>query len=313
MKKLMAMLTAVMLVMPFANVKAETAVTKCSVSNSCFVYTPGEEVNFYRNDQEASTNNQNAGISTIILEDGGAGSQYVKTLVLSPFGTSVPYYDKEGENEPLESVKKDHISEINKSQDYQWDSARHTEAGDLEISYPTLSELVSVFGATQKDDKTYSIDVTKYGALFEIAAIGTYGSKGFYTGTFDKENDKVWVVKYTMENEKLTAIDIVEEKMDDNNTYSYLPVVYFDKTYDCHSRVTQDEMACYSCDSDYRWLKKGSQAPTCTLVENVSSQGSCVKAVKTGVEDYILEFVGILLVCGTALVIVKRKDLFKAV
>ena len=84
MKKLMALLTAFTLVLPFANVKAEEVITDCSVNNSCFVYKPGDEVNFYRSEAERQANNKESGQTTIILEDAGASSKYVKVLALSP-------------------------------------------------------------------------------------------------------------------------------------------------------------------------------------------------------------------------------------
>ena len=138
--------------------------------------------------------------------------------------------------------------------------------------------------------------------------------KGFYTSTFDAKTNKAWAVEYTIANKKISAITVKQVDVTvDENTYAYLPVVSFDKTYDCHSRVAQVEMGCFECDSDYKWLEVGTQAETCVLVPNVTSKGTCVKAVKTGVEDYILEFGIIASICGIALFIAKKKDLFKSI
>ncbi|MCH5166529.1 MAG: hypothetical protein J1F35_01425 [Erysipelotrichales bacterium] len=338
MKKLMTILAALSLFVPFANVFAAIQITDCAASQSCFVYTPGMEVNFYRSKAEADLNSTNAGISTVILEDGGKGEQYVKTLVVgSPYSSSVNYFE-DGDTEPYEMAKKEHLSNLNKSQngDYYWESARQDADGNIDLDYISLDELINVFGATKNEDGTYSIDAAKYGDVFGISVVAldaedreaieaeladkgiTYdlqlkANKGFYTSTYDKDTNKVWVVAYALDKDfHITDITVKEENMN-NNDYAYIPVVYFDKTYDCTSRVAEDVMACYSCDEDYRWMKVGSQAETCTLVENITSQGSCVKAVKTGVENYILEFVGIALVCGVALAIAKKKDLFRTI
>ena len=104
MKKLMAILAAISLVIPFANAKAEEGITQCSVSESCFVYTVGDEVNFYRSEEERKQGGQNAGITSIILEDEGKGSQYVKVLALGMYGTSTPYYDSKAENTPASLI-----------------------------------------------------------------------------------------------------------------------------------------------------------------------------------------------------------------
>lgn len=313
MKKFMAILAAISLVIPFANAKAEESITQCSVSESCFVYTVGDEVNFYRSEEERKQNSQNAGITSIILEDEGKGAQYVKVLAFGMYGTSNPYYDAKAETTPNTLVKKDHIAYLGQKEQFYWTSARHDADGALELEYISLNDLVTVFGAKENSDGTYSIDATKWGETFIETAIGKYASKGFYTSTYDTNTKMVWAVEYTYNEakDKITAITVKKVSMTAAGEYGYLPVVSFDKTYDCHTRVSLEESACYSCDDDYKWLTVGSQAPNCTIIEDIKSKGTCVKTVKTGVEDYILEFVGIALVCGIALVIAKRKDLFR--
>lgn len=317
MKKLMAILAAISLVIPFTNVLAEgDIITDCSVNSSCFVYKPGDEVNFYRNEDERKLNSQTAGQTTIVLEDAGANSKYVKVLALAAYGTSVPYFDEKTETVPTTDVKRDHLSYIDKSSEFTWSSAKRDATGNIEMTYITLDELIKVFGAAKQADGTYTIDATKWGEKFILAAVGKYASKGFYTGTYDLTTGKVWAVEYTLNEteDKMTAITVKEVDMD-SNTYAYLPVVSFDKTYDCHARQEENkvEMGCYSCDGDYKWLQVGTQAETCEFIPTAASKGTCVKAVKTGVEDYILEFAGIALICGVALVIAKKKDLFRSI
>ncbi len=315
MKKLMAILAAISLVIPFANAKAEEGITQCSVSESCFVYTVGDEVNFYRSEEERKQGGQNAGITSIILEDEGKGSQYVKVLALGMYGTSTPYYDSKAENTPASLIKKNHIAYLGLKEQYYWTSARQDADGAMELEYISLNELITIFGAKDNGNGTYTIDADKWGEFFVKSAVGKYGSKGFYTSTYDTATNKVWAVEYTLNStkDKITAMTVKQVSMVDEGAYAYLPVVSFDKSYDCHTRVSIEEMACYSCDDDYKWLTVGTQAPTCTLIEDIKSKGTCVKSVKTGVEDYIVEFVAVALVCGIALVVVKRKELFRGI
>ena len=180
----------------------------------------------------------------------------------------------------------------------------------VETSYKKLNGTLGDNG-----NGTYTIDADKWGEFFVKSAVGKYGSKGFYTSTYDTATNKVWAVEYTLNStkDKITAMTVKQVSMVDEGAYAYLPVVSFDKSYDCHTRVSIEEMACYSCDDDYKWLTVGTQAPTCTLIEDIKSKGTCVKSVKTGVEDYIVEFVAVALVCGIALVVVKRKELFRGI
>lgn len=320
MKKILTIIAAIsMMLVTFTNVKA-FEIVNCAVNNKCYVYKAGDVVNFYKNKDEAESGDVNAGITSIVLADNGSNDQYVRVLAAMPFGTSDVYFDKNAETEPTSLVKKDHISYIEKGLNYNLESARHDAETNLELEYIGLDELISVFGATEKADKTYSIDATKWGTIFaENFGVGSHMSKGFYTGTYDKTKNTVWTVVYTWSstdltdpNRKITDITVKEVSMN-NNEYAYVPVVYFDKTYECINRQVEDkkEMACYSCEDDYKWLSVGSQAETCKLVENVLSQSTCVKSVQTGVEDYILELVGLASICGVALVIAKKKDLFR--
>lgn len=313
MKKIMMMLAALAVSVPFISASA-LDILNCSVSEPCYTYTAGEEVNFYKTKEEAELGSTSSGVTTIVLEDNGSDSQYVRALSAFIFGTSTPYFDSNEEKEPMTLVKKENLSEIESTQG-ALDSVKTDSDGNYVIDYITLDELISVFGATKNADGTYSIDVDTWGSTFETFAIGSFASEGFYTSTYDTETNKVWVVDYTWSSNDISAITVKEVDME-NNTYGYLPVMYFDKTYDCKERTvtpptTEDEYACYSCDDDYTWTKVGSQASTCTLVESVTSKSSCVVSAKTGVEDYIIEFVGVAFVCGIAFYLAKRKDLFR--
>lgn len=317
-KGLKAFLAMLIAVIPFTAVSAAT-----NINGSVREYQVGDEVNFYRNDEEKATGRQDAGLTTVVLSTEKKDGKYVKSLVMgSPFGTSQPYYDKNlPAEEPMQIVKRDHKSEIDRTSTYTWDSALKVgEEGkkELDLAYISLDELVAAFGATKKEDGTYTIDVAKWGKLFEIGSVGSRASKGFYTSTYDIEKDTVWVVEYTWKDGDYTTgsiegITVKTVAMNESNEYAYIPVVYFDETYDCHYVESAKQYACYSCDSTYTWTEVGTQAETCTLVENVNAKKDCATTVPTGVEDYILEFAGVAAICAVALVIVKRKDLFRSI
>ena len=63
----------------------------------------------------------------------------------------------------------------------------------------------------------------------------------------------------------------------------------------------------------HKMAKIGEQGENCKLVEKVTAKSKCVKSPKTGVEEYIVEFIAVAGVCGVALVIAKRKDLFRSI
>lgn len=300
MKKIMSILALVLLVIPFTSVNA--------ITGNYYVYSVGDEVNFY------TSSNDHTGQSTIIVSDEGADSQYVKALALSAFGGNV-FYDARldaGKTKVTEyEFFKEHVSMINSSAE-GWPYAKDLSTT---MDYITLDELKTVFGATSTDGGvTYKIDAAKWGAKLNIIVSS---KKGFYTSTV--VGDNVWVVEFTYDNptdlEKRNITDITVKQVPkaDNTDYAGLPVAYFDKTYDCVERQNKEEYACYQCGEEYTWTKKGAQASTCTLVENVTSKNSCVVSPKTGIADYAVELISLAAVCGLALVLVNRKDLFKQI
>ncbi len=331
MKKFLTMIAALAVVfVPNASVLAASSIEGCEVSSTCYVYQPGDEVNFYKSRAEESLGNQDSGISTIVLSDAGSGDKYVKVLASEVYSTSSPYYDSGDESVPGSIVIEEHKTAIETTQTGETEtleSAKRDETtGDLILSYITLDELINVFGATSKEDGTYEIDATLWGETFkELFGTGTAKhAKGFYAEIDSEDSSKVWVVEYGYDTEDetglyldadITSITVKEVSSTVSSEYAYVPVMYFDKTYECLDRnvTTTEEMACYDCSGDYKWLTVGSQAETCTLVENVLEKANCVKNVKTGVQDYIIEFVGLAAVCGLALVLVKKKDLFRKI
>lgn len=300
MKKIMAMLTMLMLVMPFAGVNA--------ISGNYYVYGQGDEVNFY------SYEGDEVGVTTTILSDEGADSQYVKTLVTGvTVSSSIPYAeDKDIDDGALTDFTKTPVYGVLKGHIEQYKNGFADHAKDISVagnlSLITLDELKTVFGATLEGDK-YTIDATKWGKVFDVVQ----GSKsGMYTQTV--EGNDVWVIKWTKDQENhVNSIVVEKQPVTSAETWELVPVVYFDKTYDCTDREAGKNYACYSCNDDYTWTEVGKQADTCKLVDTINAKADCVKGPKTGIEDYILPFIAIAGVCAIALAAVNRKDLFRGI
>lgn len=296
MKKLMALLSVFMLVIPFASVSA--------ADKTWYTYTTGDEVNFYQYEGDS------VGKTTIILSDEGQNSQYVKTLVVGfTTSNSQPYAEKvDGDPTVFENtLAYKNLKDAVNAELFGMPNAKDINVkGNLGLI--TLDELKTIFGATLSGDK-YVISAEKWGHVFDIIA----GSKsGMYTQTVEGED--VWVVKFTKDdNDKITAINVEKEPVASGVTWELVPVVYLDKTYDCTEREVQSDYACYQCNDDYVWSKVGSQAETCKLIEKINKKAECVKSPKTGLEDYIVEFLAVAGICGVALVVAKRKELFRGI
>lgn len=322
MKKLMGIFMVLALVVPFFGVNAETTVYQ--------TYNRGDEVNFYHYDGDK------IGLSTVILEDMGANSEWVKALALgmSIEGQSSAYYfestldagkDPEDyteldayKNSVMAWLQKDPFNKFTRKPTAEDPNTYYVknidEKGNLQ--YITLDEFVKTFNATKNADGTYSVDVTKYGETFKYNAdaLNVLQSKGFYTGTVDKTDNTVWVVEYTMSTAdpataEIAAITVKKVPMT-TNQYSFVPVLYMNKTYDCKREVVK-KYACYSCDGEYKWAAEGTQADSCTLVDTVNAKADCAKNPKTGMEDYILPVLAIVSVGMVAIVVASKKDLFR--
>ena len=295
MKKLMAILAALLVVAP-ATVKADT----------WFTYTAGQEVNFYTHKDDE------VGKTSIILSDEGGESQYVKAWFVGIQGTTSEVYADPILGESVDSFDKtgaykQTLNLVNNEVAGFADHAKDVTAeGNLHLI--TLEELKTVFGATA-DGENYTIDVATWGEVFEKVVTS---STIIMTETV--EGDDVWVVELTKNASlEVTAITVKKVPYKTTNNYVMLPVVYVDKTYDCTEREIKNTYACYQCGDEMSWAKIGEQGENCKLVEKVTAKSKCVKSPKTGIEEYILEFIAVAGVCGVALVIAKRKDLFRSI
>ena len=302
-----------MLVIPFTMAKAVND-PNCNENGSCYEYKRGDEVNFYTHPGDST------GTRTIILEDLGKTDKYVKVWATGfSYDSSMPYceaidgdctifanttaYKGGGQLPGL-------LGSINMTAGGFSYAKPIEQEGNLQLI--TLNDLIDLFDATKDGDK-YVIDVDKWGSTFVTFETQ---KEGLYTQTVEKVGNDyyVWVVKFPKNaNREVTSITIERELTSSATTYALVPVVYLDKTYDCIDRDNIENYSCYSCDDEYRWLSVGTQPEACTLVEDVTKESACVKSPKTGLEDYILEFVVIATVCGIALYLVKKKDLFRGI
>lgn len=333
MKKLLAIIAAIAVVIPSTSVLALSGEAvggqPCSVTSSCFEYKLGDLKNFITGPNELAelkAGNLDVGQYGIIIEDLGAGSQYVKALTLSPYYIQDPYFDPTLEDNPMDIILKELPGYIMQTASDSWEYAEREKVDEnevLKVSFISLDELKAAFGAKMESETKYIIDIDKVPKRFkealetQIKTLVDNGltsvKNGFYTSTYDKEAGYVWVVKYQMSGDTITGMTVEQDDINTNN-YGVLPAVYFNKDYDCKQNTqAKENYACYSCGETYTWLEVGKQDPTCTLVGNVTQKVKCVKNAKTGVKEYIVEFVGITAICGIALVLAKKKDIFKSI
>lgn len=343
MKKLLVIMVALAVVIPSTSVLALSGKAvggqACSVTSSCFKYNLGELKNFVVGPTELAelqAGDLSVGQFGVIIEDIGAGSQFVKALTLSPFVSEHKFYDPDmkenGEApEPMFNLIQDARGELNAKAKDSWEYADR-DNGVLKVSFATLDDLKAAFGAEMVSETKYKIEMdripkTMKEELEALIIVQNEAEKindaytntlknGFYTSTFDKEAGYVWVVKFQMSGNTISGMTIEQDDIT-TDQYAVLPAVYFDKDYDCKQNPTNTEekenYACYSCGETYTWLEVGKQDPTCELVGDVTQKVKCVKNAKTGVKEYIVEFIGITALCGIALVLAKKKDIFRSI
>lgn len=309
MKRVMAIVMMLILLVPFFNVKA--------IEGNYYVYNKGNEVNFYTYEGDTT------GSTTIILGDPGADSKYVKTLVLGVTAPSAtPYAEaidiSNGDitifkNTPGYTTLLNEINDKIKGAPY----ARNVAD---ELSLITLDELIDVFGATADGDK-YVIDVDKWGPTFSRIEVDLEGvpKNGIYTQTVVDDAKNVWVVKFPKNAAgDVTSITVEKQPVDSPETWGLIPVLFLDKTYDCVERENKEEYACYVCksgDDKYIWTATTDERigiDECDIVLD-KTKSTCVESPSTGVEEYFLEFAIVVVICGVALIVLKKKDLFKSI
>ena len=358
MKKILGVIAMLVAMLPFA-VRAE--VTPVSYEK----YNVGDIVNFYRNQEEKNRGIEASGTETIVIQDAGASSKYVKVLMVSAS------YGNDGSGttyKPGRLFQNDSDTKIigstywrdfktNKMRDYDTNAMGAIDDTDSAyslnyISVNELKALTTVDASGNISDKQLPMpDGTKV-SLFDMFTRVAYdedegirpvGKNGFFTSTI--EGDQVYVVAFTMTGNKVTGAKL--EKVSTTQSpkpYAVVVTGFFDKTFDCHyapacyvcgteykwvNKGTQDDtctlvpnvttvedcvpQSCYLCNNEYVWAKDGKQDPTCTKVDTISKEADCRKNPKTGVESHILEFAIVAALCAIALLVVKRKDLFRTI
>lgn len=334
-KKLFVLVAALASVLPFT-AKAWSD-PECASKGTCYVYDKGQVVNFITGPTEKQmyeNGDETVGQLTVILDDKGTSDNYVRalsfvfdetTIESSKGVTGIPYSsDSYG---PMTQLVKNVRGRINQLFPDSWEYAKHNEDGELVVDFISLDEVISVFGATANGDGTYKIDMNKVPEKFLSKVKKTIASydliekqdplyknltrNGFFTNTYDETEGTVWVVEFDADTDGTVKGMTAKKVPITSGDYAIVPVAYFDKTYDCHSRENQAKYSCYSCGEEYIWTEVGTQAETCEIVSNINAKSKCVKNAKTGVEEYILEFVCVIAICGAALLLTKRQDLFK--
>lgn len=297
MKKLFGILMAVLAVVPLVGVKA--------IEGNYYVYGAGDEVNFYTYEGDE------VGTRTIILEDEGANSQYVRTLATGvTYYTSNPWYEKIDAG--VEFPQTSGFQGVQNVIQQQLHGAGYVRNVQTEVSLLTLNDLINVFGATPTGNNTYTFDFEKWGTYF--AGIKT-SAKGLWTQTLSEDKQSVWAIKFQRNSDSIGDVTsaTIELVPVSEGGYAYMPVLYMDKTYDCHERDAQDKFACYECGEDIKWYEIGTQPESCQIIENIKSENTCVKNEKTGIDQYFIQFGLIAGICAIALVAVNRKNLFRSI
>ena len=212
----------------------------------------------------------------------------------------------------------------------------HVQAGGTTSAYvPTSNEHVSA--ATLKDVEIINRSEEKtslYKEFEKISAVGgTVGAaatqNGFYVlgkkyipalgSNTIEEVYQLYLAKFTWNTDgTLKTINIVPAtQADQNDGYMVLPTLYANKTADCHEAPV--ETHCYKCVNEngkfvFKWTTPDDkEVEKCELQNDITSKKDCSELVKTGVESHILEFAIVAALCVIALIVVKRKDLFKTI
>ena len=144
--------------------------------------------------------------------------------------------------------------------------------------------------------------------------------RGFYVLERNSagEVEQIWLAEFTWTGDDISGITLrLAEDADKNTTYLFLPTVYVNKTADCHEETPENH--CYKCVNEngkfiFKWTTAGDkEVEKCEVQNDITSKKDCSELVKTGVESHILEFTIVAALCVIALIVVKRKDLFKTI
>lgn len=304
MKKILVLLAVIATIFPYSQVFAFNIYT-CSTSQPCYKYSKGMVVNFYRSEKEAT--DKGNGVSAITISDEGETSQTVKVLWGQIYESSVSYAGIEEDGSILTDAKTAIVS-LNRSAGYLFDE-NFAKLDNAAI--PSLNDFANALDGYYEAG-VWTFNAEKYGPTIKMLTAALGNKKGFYTSQVSTDGTEVTVIDLTYDAAgNITAITS-KKVSTSTNEYAVILTLPVNKTYECVDR-NEASYACYSCNDEYIWTKVGSQAETCALVTNVASKSKCSKNPKTGIKEYAIELTGVIALCAVALVIAKKKDLFKAI
>lgn len=307
-----------MLVMPFANVLAETR-----------AYSKGDVVNFKRFE------NDDTGVSAIVFADSYAGEQYARVMVAvasigeEPFANQKDNLYDADNNQPIGiEDPKDYkntlkykvglLNQMNSNGSLSGlvNIGKLGENNQVTVDYPSKDELVNVFGGDCSAGTTCSFDITKnteaWKLLTDMLSNSQFPNKGVTTYTIDETSNKVWVLDMQIDAQKTLQSASMIMVDYDTQGYAALAVIDADKTWDCLYEGGAI-YSCYNCSDTYKWAEVGTQDGTCELIPSIKTKSKCIKSPKTGVKEYAIEFIAILGIGLVILSVVKRKDLFRSI
>ena len=204
----------------------------------------------------------------------------------------------------------------------------------------------------QLPNKDLPSSASKTKTLYESFKRGAHAfssqssKKGFFLDTV--VGDNIWVVEWTLDaEENISNMELKMVPKKGNSDYGFLGAVYMNKTADCHQPTVDSACyvcdgqytwavkgslpntctlipnvpkaedcvpkACYKCDGTYKWYKEGQQEPTCEKITEITTEADCVVPPETGLQSHLIEFGIVAALCGLALLVVKRKDLFRTI
>ena len=372
MKRILFAIAMLVAFIPFVGVKAINETT------NYYSYKKGQVVNFYPNSTAEANHNREA-LYTMIVEDKGATDKFIKVWMFDWVSSTIDSVTAgKAYSIKINKIKNDWFStrtgtyetaaENAKESNYFIDFDNDTKG----LGIISIQDLQTMFGneyLVSNTDGSYTLnnkvvkdrnesDTSLYDLLqlyYDLAKATSLTSftNGFYV--VDTAASKLYVAKYTVQNDEIKSIKISEyvAATDGDVAYTVIPTAYANKTADCHETVnpmcyvcktesgteykwttdgtgctaypkakTVDECKpkkCYKCVNEkgkfvFKWVLPGDKSvEKCEEVKEITSENDCSELVKTGVESHILEFAIVAALCVIALIVVKRKDLFKTI
>ena len=138
---------------------------------------------------------------------------------------------------------------------------------------------------------------------------------GMWLGDVTEDN-KIWAMRYTVENNVITEISVEPIAFDRNNPIKmgYALTMYANKTADCHQEIETPKEYCYKCveeNGKFKWIITKENDERIATCEKETDASKCNP--KTGSKSHLLEFSIVAALCAISLLVVRRKDLFRTI